>query len=67
MSLTAFKMQLIWLLKEIKEKIKNLANIPTDNRKEKLLQTKWPPMQNKRMKHQVINNKPRYLIKKVIR
>lgn len=66
--MTAIKLQL-WVKawKEFKEIIKDLANIPTENKKEKLLQTKWPPIKNKRMKHQVINNKPRNLIKKVIR
>jgi hypothetical protein len=67
-SLSAFKLQLwnkAW--KEFKENIKTLANIPTDNKKEKLLQTKWPPIQKNQMKHQVINKKPRHLIKKVIR
>lgn len=59
------KLEVAW--KELRNTLKELANIPSDNKNESLLQTKWQPIKNKRMKHQVVNNKPRHLIKKVIR
>lgn len=54
--------------KALKDAVSTLANIPHKNKKEiRLYQTKWPPIRDTRLKSQVLHNKPKHLIKKVIR
>lgn len=52
----------------VRDFVCNIANIPEKNKKDVLLyQTKWPPIQDTRIKSQVLQNKPKHLVKKVIR
>lgn len=53
---------------DIKDFIADVANIPKKNKKPaRYTQTKWAALQNIRMQNQVLNNKPRHLVKKIIR
>lgn len=67
MELLAFQKQVLKKWKEIKELIAKIANIPIEIEKEKKMRSKWVTVRDTRLKSQVVDNKPRHLIKKVIR
>lgn len=55
------------LWKEIKELVSDYANIPKNNKEPIYYQTKWSLVRDMRKNSQVMNNKPKHLIKKIIR
>lgn len=55
------------LWKEIKDILSDYADIPKKHKEPIYYQTKWDLVRDTRLKSQVMNNKPKHLVKKIIR
>lgn len=51
----------------VKDFVKELADIKSKIEKQRKLKTKWYPIKDTRLKSQVLNNKPRNLVKRIIK
>jgi len=66
-AITDFIQSIDRMVRAIKECISTIANIPKENKEPIYYQTKWALIRDTRLKSQVVLNKPKRLVKKVIR
>lgn len=52
---------------DLKDLAQKIANIQENIEKKKVLQSKWTVQRDTRIKSQVIDNKPKHLVRKIIR
>ncbi len=61
------KIAAIGVWEEFVKRVSDIANIPSKYKEEIYHQTKWELVRDTRRRSQVTNNKPKHLIKKIIR